>query len=35
MDNGMAMEARNIEPTTDGGSGELTGLRIAILAETL
>src|SRR3984893_10601957 len=32
---GMAMEARNIDKGTDGGIGELAGMRIAILAETL
>src|SRR5882724_11171798 len=31
----MAMEARNIDKGTDGGTGELVGMRIAILAETL
>src|SRR5258708_13157649 len=31
----MAMEARNIDKGTDGGSGELTGMRVAILAEAL
>src|SRR5258708_34863864 len=31
----MAMEARNIDKGTDGGTGELAGMRIAILAETL
>ena len=31
----MAMEARNIDKGTDGGNGELAGMRIAILAETL
>src|SRR5207247_1659698 len=28
-------EARNIDKGTDGGNGELAGMRIAILAETL
>src|SRR5260370_8515732 len=31
----MAMEARNIDKGTAGGIGELAGMRIAILAETL
>src|SRR5205807_5035907 len=31
----MAMEARNIEQSTDGAPSELAGMRIAILAETL
>src|SRR6202165_2832069 len=31
----MAMDTRNIEQSTDSGPGELAGLRIAILAETL
>src|SRR5260370_16176481 len=31
----MAMEARNIDKGADGGTGELAGMRIAILAETL
>jgi protease I len=31
----MAMEARTIEPGTDAATGELVGMRIAILAETL
>src|SRR5260221_6345890 len=34
-DSRMAMEARNIDKGTDGGTGELAGMRIAILAETL
>src|SRR5258708_12778574 len=31
----MAKEMHTFEPTTDGGIGELAGMRIAILAETL
>src|SRR5260370_33203786 len=31
----MAMEARNIDKGTAGGIGELAGMRVAILAETL
>src|SRR6267378_2521058 len=34
-DSRMAMEARNIDKGIDGGTGELAGMRIAILAETL